>query len=88
MCIVFGIKEYDDYFMYKKDCTRLWEVSSIQKCIAAMWCITYGAPTDAVDNYLVMSETTCFDIVYKFFQVVVSIYGPTYLRAPNEEDTT
>jgi hypothetical protein len=24
MQIVFGVGEYDDYFMCKKDCTRLW----------------------------------------------------------------
>ena len=29
MKIVFGVREYDDYFMCKKDCTGLWDFSSV-----------------------------------------------------------
>ncbi|KAK1648806.1 hypothetical protein QYE76_066611 [Lolium multiflorum] len=39
MKIVFGIREYGDYFMIKKDCTGLWGFTSIQKCTAAMRCL-------------------------------------------------
>jgi hypothetical protein len=29
MKIVFGVREYDDYFMIKQDCTDLWGFTSI-----------------------------------------------------------
>jgi hypothetical protein len=32
MWIVFGIIEYDDYFMCKKDSTKLWGFSSVHRC--------------------------------------------------------
>jgi hypothetical protein len=46
---VFGVREYDTYFMCKKDYTGLWGFSSVQKCTASMRCLAYGAPSDAVD---------------------------------------
>jgi hypothetical protein len=42
--IVQGVRDYDDYFMYKKDCTGKWRFTSVQKCTAALRCIAYGAP--------------------------------------------
>jgi hypothetical protein len=34
--IVQGMREYDDYFKYKKDCTGKWGFTSVQKCTAAL----------------------------------------------------
>jgi hypothetical protein len=44
MKIVFGVREYDDYFMCKQDYTGMWGLSSIQKCNVALRCLAYGAP--------------------------------------------
>jgi uncharacterized Ntn-hydrolase superfamily protein len=39
MKIVQGVREYDDYFKYKKDCTEKWGFTSVQKCTNAVHCI-------------------------------------------------
>ncbi|KAK1698194.1 hypothetical protein QYE76_014891 [Lolium multiflorum] len=51
MKIVYGAREYDDYFMAKQDCTVLWGFTSIQKCTAAMRYLAYGAPPDIANDY-------------------------------------
>ncbi|KAK1694446.1 hypothetical protein QYE76_011143 [Lolium multiflorum] len=51
MKIVYGVREYDDYFMAKQDCTGLWGFTSIQKCTAAMHCLAYGAPPNPMTTY-------------------------------------
>jgi hypothetical protein len=80
--IVFGVQEYDDYFMCKKDCTSflkkkdcigLWGFSLVQKCMAALRYIAYGAPCDTNEalcdtneDYLRMAESTCFETMGRF----------------------
>jgi hypothetical protein len=52
MKIVQGVREYDDYFKYKKDCTGNWGFISVQKCTTALRCIAYGSPPDTSVDYL------------------------------------
>jgi hypothetical protein len=46
------MREYDDYFKYKKDCTGKWGFTFVQKCTTALWCIAYGDPPDTSVDYL------------------------------------
>jgi hypothetical protein len=46
MKIVIGVRGYDDYFMCKKDCTRLSGFTSVQKCTSSLRCLAYGAHSD------------------------------------------
>jgi hypothetical protein len=68
MKIVQGVREYDDYFKYKKDCRKKWGFTLIQKCTAALRSIAYGASPDSTMDYLRMFETTSTDSVFKFCQ--------------------
>jgi hypothetical protein len=85
MKIVLCVREYNDYFMCKPDCTGIYGSSSIQKCTAALWCIAYGAPCDTNEDYLCMPESTCFETVVKFCRAVTEVFGKDYLRARNEQ---
>ncbi|XP_071683178.1 uncharacterized protein [Lolium perenne] len=85
--IVYGVREYDDYFMTKQDCTCLWGFTSIQKCTAAMRFLAYGAPPDIANDYLRMAESTCTETLYNFCRVVIAVFAKDYLRAPKADDT-
>jgi hypothetical protein len=56
MRTVQGMRDYNDYFKNKKDCTRKWRFTSVQKYTAALRCIAYGAPSNSTLDYLRMFE--------------------------------
>jgi tRNA G26 N,N-dimethylase Trm1 len=47
----------------------------------------YGIPLDYLDEYLRIGEDTTMESVCHFCKVMMRVYGPTYLRAPYDEDT-
>ncbi|XP_051210928.1 uncharacterized protein [Lolium perenne] len=85
--IVRSVREYDNYFMAKKNCTGLWGFTLIQKCTAAMCCLAYGAPPDTANDYLRMAESTCTETLYRFWRAVIAVFAKDYMRAPREDDT-
>ena len=70
---LWNLRKYDDYFIPKVDCTRKLWFFSIRKCTIAIQC---------------MDESTCLEAMYKFYAIVVKVFGPEYLREPNPTDTT
>jgi hypothetical protein len=49
--------------------------------------LAYGVAGDLVDEYMCMSESTCIEAMYKFYQDVFVVFGEVYLREPNMVDT-
>jgi hypothetical protein len=50
--------------------------------------ITYGTSGDSKDKYLRIGDSTAIESMYRFCRAVVNIFGPHYLREPNEEDSS
>jgi hypothetical protein len=64
LVILNGVRDYDDYFEAKYDCTGKIGFSSYQKCSAAVRQLAYGVPGDLIDDYIRMSESTCHEAMY------------------------
>ncbi len=61
-------------------------LSTIHKVTAALRQLAYGAPADAVDEYVRIGESTAIESLWHFCRGVVKIFGGQYLRAPSEDD--
>ena len=75
------------YFTQRRNVAGLKGFSAYQKISAAMRVIAYGILADYVDEYLHIGEDTTIESVHRFAKVIVRVFGPEYLRAPNEDDT-
>ena len=49
--------------------------------------IAYDVPADYADKYIRIGEDTTIESVRRFAKVIIRVFGPEYLRAPNEDDT-
>jgi hypothetical protein len=87
LVILNGVRDYDDYFEVKYDCTNKIGFSFYRKCYAAIRQLAYGLPGDLIDDYMRMSESTCHDAMYQFSEDVIVVFGEYYLREPNTNDT-
>ena len=82
------VEAHDDYFVQKRNAAHILGLSCFQKVTAAMRMLTYGLPTDAIDEYIRIGESTALESLRKFVAAVVDIFEDEYLRYPNEKDTT
>ncbi|GJU04016.1 putative harbinger transposase-derived protein [Tanacetum coccineum] len=57
-----------------------------KKCTAAMRVLAYWASFDVVDEYLRMSGVVTRKSLMAFVRGIISCFGGTYLRRPNEDD--
>jgi hypothetical protein len=87
LVILNGVRDYNDYFEAKYDCTSKIGFTSYQKCFAAVWQLAYGVPGDFIDDYMRMSESICHEAMYRFCEDVIAVFGEYYLREPNMDDT-
>ena len=81
------VEEYDDYFVQKRNATGTLGLSCLQKVVAAFLMLAYGVAADAMDDYIRIGESTALESLRKLVTVVVQVFGPEYLRLPNEHDT-
>jgi hypothetical protein len=87
LIILNSVRDYDDYFEAKYDCTGNIGFTSYQKCSAAVRQLAYGVPGDLIDDYMRMSESTCHEAMYRFCEDIIAVYVEYYLREPNMDGT-
>ena len=75
------------YFTQRRNVAVLKEFSAYQKISAAMRVIAYGVPADYTNEFLRIGEDSTIESVRRFAKVIVRVFAPDYLWAPNEDDT-
>lgn len=78
--------EQDNYFVQRPDATGLLGFLPEQKMTAAVRMLAYGTSADQLDELMRMGEATVLETMEHFCANVVRIFGPEYLRQPNEDD--
>lgn len=48
--------------------------------------LAYSLPSDDVDEYIQIGETTIRECLICFYRFVIAAFGSWYLRSPNEHD--
>ena len=56
--LVQAVTTVDPYFVQRSNATGLMGLSPIQNSVAAIRILAYGVPTDAVDEYVRIGEST------------------------------
>jgi hypothetical protein len=74
------------YFKHRRNAVVLLGFSGYQKISMAMRVLAYGILADYADEYLRIGEGTTMESVRRFCKVIIRVFGPTYLRDPNEQD--
>jgi hypothetical protein len=55
-------------------------LSPLQTCTTAIRMIAYGTSADQLDEVLKIAANTCLEILGKFAEVVIEVFGGEYLR--------
>jgi len=85
--IVEALGNHDDYFQTRIDAVHKVGLSPLQKCTVALRLLAYGVLSDNVDDYVRIGVSTAVECLESFVTGVHTIFGPQYLRRPNNEDT-
>jgi hypothetical protein len=86
LCILRAVQREDDYFTVRCDATGLAGLGPLQKVCAALRILAYGLPSDAVDEYIQIGQTTARDCLICFCRAIISSFSERYLCIPNHDD--
>ncbi|GJT58816.1 serine/threonine-protein kinase STY17-like protein [Tanacetum coccineum] len=80
--IVNAVTNHDAYFHNNIDCTGREGISPLIKCTSAIRQLAYDVNASFLDEYMQISERSSRMALDHFFEAVMDIYGPEYLRKP------
>jgi len=81
--IVTALEHHDEYFHMRVNATGKMGLSPLRKCTAAICMLS---PTDIVDEYVKIGESTTVEYLDRFVRGVNEVFGAEYLRRPNNND--
>ena len=84
--IVNEVEQYNPYFIQRTYAIGVLGFSSIQKITIAYRILAYGTPTDSVDEYIRIGESTAIESLRRFVKIVIAMFGDHYLRSLNNID--
>jgi hypothetical protein len=84
--IVDEMKSANDKFVQKRDAAGKQGFSAKQKCTIAIKMLAFGSIADAHDDGIRMGESTIFECLTKFVKTITAVFGPEFLRPPNETE--
>ena len=73
-CIMHFVAMYDPWFVQKHDGSERLELSTLQKCTAAIRILTYCMPADACDNYYKIGESTMLQCIKRFVIAICACF--------------
>ncbi|KAK2634213.1 hypothetical protein Ddye_029005 [Dipteronia dyeriana] len=82
------VAAYDLYFFQIRDACRNVGLSSLQKIYVAFRMLSYGVPTDFVNEYVRIDESTVIESLDKFVKAIIAVFRDEYLRSPNNDGIT
>ena len=83
LCIINVAEEHDDYFVQKRNADGMLRLSCPHKVVATFRMLAYGVPTDALDEYIRIDESTTLEALRKSTAAVVEVFGLVYMKLPN-----
>jgi hypothetical protein len=80
-----AMEQHDDYFEQIRNAAHQQGLSCFQKVTVVFYILTYGAATDATDEYVRIGESTMLESLRRFVKAAIEVFGDEYLRLPNEK---
>jgi hypothetical protein len=73
-------------FTIRFDATGLVGLAPLRKVCAALCILAYGLPTDVVDEYIQIGQTTTRDCLIRLCRAIIFCFSERYLCIPNHDD--
>ncbi|XP_076935698.1 uncharacterized protein LOC143602503 [Bidens hawaiensis] len=74
------------FFQQRNDARGRTGFAPLQKCTTATRQLAYGTVSDAMEEYLQMSESVAREALYTFCECVPQLYHKKHLREPTQTD--
>eukprot|EP00294_Goniomonas_avonlea_P008603 CAMPEP_0114549320 /NCGR_PEP_ID=MMETSP0114-20121206/5464_1 /TAXON_ID=31324 /ORGANISM="Goniomonas sp, Strain m" /LENGTH=437 /DNA_ID=CAMNT_0001733993 /DNA_START=24 /DNA_END=1337 /DNA_ORIENTATION=+ len=81
-----ALQEHEPFFTQRRDATGVVGFSCRQKICAVLRLLAQGGSADTIAEMYKMAESTLLQTLRKFCVAVLQVFGPEFLRGPNEEE--